>query len=176
VVFASLVLVNTVQTAAVDEKNIKTHLLRKSRKWNICIQEIAITNLEPEELDVFVVIKLGHSYRVLEGRTTSGMKQYLEEGDKGNIFVSELQKNLAKDQSRNINLSIKTTYHASYMDIQEKDLVVEVWRYGRWTINSFVARRAIPLIEIATGDVMRSDNLFPLKEGGAMSNKSSRQQ
>ena len=87
------------------------------------------------------------------------------------MYVSELQKNLKREVSRSINLSVKLEYRGSYIDLQSQKVLIEIWNYGRWSINTFGGRFEIPLLDVATGNVQRNDYLHPIDSSGNLMSK-----
>lgn len=90
----------------------------KIRTWDVNIQELKLQSFEKESLNLFIVVKIGHDYQIVTTKSETGKEILRERGTKGQNFVSELHKNIVKDDYRTFDLSIQTQYRGSYLDIQ----------------------------------------------------------
>ena len=118
---------------------------------------------EPQSL--FLIFKIGDDFKLVDSFTPNGKLIVLKEGKRGQTFVSEVQDNIDRDQSRMLNMSINHQYKGSYNNIGQQDLVIAAWKYSAWSINTFCGEVRIPLQKVITEGVMRSDVIKVRVEG-----------
>lgn len=132
---------------------------KKKRKWSIKIFDMNIENLIAEDVDIFICFQLGHN-RVFEDRINhEGIKIERFTGGRGKQFTSDLYTKIKKDTNVNIDINIAVEREFSYEDLRKKDFFIQVWRYGKWTVNQLAAEKKIPLIMQASGSITRSEGL-----------------
>jgi hypothetical protein len=94
----------------------------------------------------------------------------VEEGKRGTTFVSEVQENIDRDQSRIMTMSVKHTYKGSYNDIHKEDMVISAWKYSTWMINTFIGEVRVPLHRVITENICRNEVIQVKHEGSKKSN------
>jgi len=62
-------------------------------------------------------------------------------------------------------LTIRFKYLGSYQEVERKNLVIEVWKYGKLSINTFLGSFETPLIKLITGNILRNDYVVKSEEG-----------
>ena len=147
------------------EKNVELKFNSTVREWRVNIQEIRINNMLSDPQSVFLIFKIGDNFKLVDSLTPNGKLITLKTGKRGTTFISEVQDNIARDQPRLLNMSIKYVYKGSYQDINDEDLVISAWKYGRWSVNQFCGEVKIPLKKIIVENVNRSDTIKVKIEG-----------
>lgn len=124
-----------------------------------------MTNLLSDPQSIFLIFKIGDSFKLVDSLTPNGKLITLKVGKRGSTYVSEVQDNIDRDQNRLLSMSIKDVYKGSYNDIQEQDLVISAWKYGRWSVNTFCGEVRVPLKKVIVDNVNRSDVIKVKIEG-----------
>jgi C2 domain len=126
------------------------------RRWNVRITNITIENLYKEPYDPFIEFVIGGNFRILEKKGKKGKVENVYVGNLGYTKKTEVLENIEDKELRLYDTRIRCEYNGSYFDIQEESLRIDVWDYQKWTLNEFLGRVEVPLIEIIQGDVDQS--------------------
>ncbi|KAL4496977.1 hypothetical protein ABPG72_002133 [Tetrahymena utriculariae] len=136
-------------------KNIDANSLL--RRWDVKFLDIKCENLQKEAITIFLVFKIGEKSKVSQDE----LKNRKEEQDSDMInqslsqkqYKSELIKEIEKESLRKVKLFIETEIHASYNMLRQRNLVIEVWEYSRWSLNKFLGVKYVKLEQIAQSSI-----------------------
>lgn len=147
------------------ETNPELKLNTTVRDWQVNIQEVRVTNMLSDPQSIFLVFKIGDSFKKVDTLTENGKLITIDTGKRGITFVSEIQDNINRDDSRLLTVTIRASYRGSYADLQKEDLVISAWKYSTWFVNTYCGEVRIPLIKVVTENVCRADEIRIKHEG-----------
>lgn len=126
--------------------------MQQLRRWDVRITKISIENLTTATYDAFIEFVIGGDQRVVIKQTKGGEKM-VKVGALGYSVKTEVNSNLEYKKCREFHTSIRHEHFASYFNILEQHLRIDVWDWEKWGINSYLARVEVPLQELASGNV-----------------------
>ncbi|CAD8197148.1 unnamed protein product [Paramecium octaurelia] len=123
----------------------------KVRRWKVFINEIRLENLQKEQLSIFLNIRIGQIGK-------NAIKQADVSSEEA-FFKSEICRDLKRSEVKVIKVMFETEMHLSYQMLKERYLVIEVWECRRFRLNLFLGKIQVPLINIASGNIKRQDDI-----------------
>ncbi|KRX11165.1 C2 domain [Pseudocohnilembus persalinus] len=138
-----------------DVNNLKVDIHNKYllRRWDTKIREIKVQSLQKEEMNIFVVVKIGYK---LDQQAQIQEDQLIDTSQTQKTFSTEILKKIKKGETRIVEAYKDTEIHCSYEMIQSRYIIFEGWQYNRWKLNRFLGKTAIPLIQVVQGDLRGS--------------------
>ena len=83
----------------------------------------------------------------------------------GIMHTTDVVKFLEPGQSRFYQRNIKTIYSASYFQLEQERLHIQVWDLQSYALNSFIAYNSLPLIDIVDGSMLHTIQCYQYSEG-----------
>ena len=102
-------------------------------------------------MDPFIRVIIGGSY-YQEIRSRNGFQSFDNLGKIGVMHNTDVIKFLEPGQSKFCRRRpIETIYEASYFQLEQERLHIQVWDLENYKLNRFIAYNSIPLSEIVDG-------------------------
>ena len=123
------------------------------RRWDVRISNISIENLYNEMYDPFLEFVIGGDFRIVPKAAKGGGIENVYMGKLGYSIKTDVLRSLEQREVRNFAKRIRCEFQASYFDMREQNLRIDVWDWEKWDLNNYLGRFEIPLEELAGGDV-----------------------
>lgn len=107
------------------------------RRWKVVIDKIDITSIQSETFNPFIQFIIGGDYRIEYTKTTTGKLLKSEVGNIGSVFKSNVIFDLMQGGTKKFTKDIYTEIEASYYQIMQNKLHIEIWNYGSYKLNTF---------------------------------------
>ena len=130
------------------------------RRWRVIIEDIEITNQTPNIINPFIKFIVGGDYRIYIKKLKSGNK-YLPEGTKGISQFTDKINYLDAGASQHFGNRFEMLYEASYFQLMEEHLHIEVWNSGGFfSLNTFLGYESLRLLDVASGPIQVQRNIY----------------
>ncbi|CAK92929.1 unnamed protein product (macronuclear) [Paramecium tetraurelia] len=123
----------------------------KVRIWKVFINEIRLENLQKEQLSIFLNFRIG--------QIGKNANEYADVSSGEVFFKSEICQDLKRSEVKVIKVMFETEMHLSYQMLKERYFIIEVWEYRRFRLNLFLGKIQVSLINIASGNIRRQDDI-----------------
>eukprot|EP00347_Sterkiella_histriomuscorum_P007723 403347806 len=125
------------------------------RRWKVHIFQIEIQNTSGAIIDPFIQFIIGGTFYI-EIKKANGKEQNNSLGEYGIIYQTDVLKFLEPNDSKFFTVEIDTELRASYFQLMQERLHIELWDKETGWLNKFLGYVSIPFIEIATGQFKQS--------------------
>ena len=90
----------------------------------------------------------------------SSSNVYLPHGAKGISQLTEKISYLDAGTQANFESKIEVVYQASYFELMEQHLHIEVWNANRFFLNTFIGYESVKMLDISQGSVIQQINIY----------------
>lgn len=122
------------------------------RRWRIKVTQIEII-AQYENFDPFFQIIIGGDYQKEMVKITKEEKMTRMVGEIGMVFKSDVLQEMINGDRRTFQCELEAEFRASYAQIEQEIMHVELWNYQTCGINILKGIESKPLLEIVKGDV-----------------------
>lgn len=161
----------TIKEESILKKNIEAKLIeanrtenQKKRKWKMIFREFQLINTG-DTTNAFMVVSIGYNLEKRGVRSAAGAMEERLVGDRGIQYISDLQMSIERDIRRKFAFSLSRRYSASFDDLRNTYLYIQIWKYNSWTVNELLGMAKINLLSLTNGSNMRNEGLS-FRQGG----------
>jgi hypothetical protein len=144
-----------------EKENMELNLIRR---WRVEIFNVEIHNLSGDTINPFMQFIIGGDYRIEYKKTTTGGVAKEEKGEMGDVFKSNVIKNLNDKESGLFTAHISTEFRGTYYEIIRNRLHFEIWTWNTYGLNTFLALKSLSLHDVVTGSINR--DMYMTRQNG----------